>query len=168
MPPRPLFNSVAEIWFYYLCAVVPATRVIKVDGPLTLQGLHPGARLSNHWEKLGIASLAVMLAFARECPATAATESARKALGARAFQAWRALPRETPAGFDDRLMAVFEHLPRAGLPALGGRGFQVLARLIGVKPAARVLRRWQRPPYREIQTLPDGEFARLADALPAP
>ncbi|MCX6954350.1 MAG: glycosyltransferase family 2 protein [Verrucomicrobia bacterium] len=167
MAPSPLFNSVAEIWFYYLCAVVPSTRIVKVDAPLTLQGVHPGVRLSSYWEKLALGSLAVMLAFARDCPATPATESARRALAARAFLAWRALPHGTPRAFDDRQMAVFDRLPRPPLSVLGGGSFQLLARLLGLRGAAALLRRWQRPSYEKIRTLPPGEFARLAAQLPS-
>jgi hypothetical protein len=166
MPPSPLFNSVAEIWFYYLCAVTPA-RVVKVDGPLTLQGIHAGPRLSSHWEKLGLGSLAVMLAFARQCPATAGTAPARRALAERAFLAWRALPHDTPQAFEDRQMAVFSHLPRPPLAALGGKFFRLLAHAFGARGAAALLRRWQRPAYEKIRTLPPGEFARLAAQLPS-
>lgn len=167
MPPSPLFNSVAEIWFYYLCAVVPTTRIVKVDAPLTLQGIHPGVRLSSYWEKLALGSLAVMLAFAHDCPATTLTEPARRALAARAFLAWRALPHGTPLEFDERQMSVFHRLPRPSLTVLGGRSFQLLARLLGARTAAALLRRWQRPSYETIRTLPPGEFARLAAQLPS-
>jgi hypothetical protein len=166
MPPSPLFNPVAEIWFYCLCALAPA-RVAKVDGPLTLQGVHSGLRLSSHWEKLGLGSLAVMLAFTRDCPATAATEPARRALAERAFLAWRALPHGTPREFADRQMEVFLRLPRPPLAALGGKFFRLLARALGARGAARLLRRWQRPAYEKIRTLPPGEFARLAAQLPS-
>ena len=167
MAPDPLFNSVAEIWFYYLCAVAPATRIVKVDAPLTLQGIHPGVRLSSHWERLALGSLAVMLAFARDCPVNPDTEPARRALAARAFLAWRALPHGTPRAFDDRQMSVFDRLPRPPLAALGGRSFQLLALALGTRTAAALLRRWQRPAYEEIRTLPPGEFARLAAQLPS-
>jgi hypothetical protein len=165
MPPSPLFNSVAEIWFYYLCATVPATRIVKVDGPLTLQGVHHGERLSGHWEKLALGSLAVMLAFARDCPANLATEPVRRAIATRAFLAWRALPHGTPHEFDDRQMSVFAHLPPPPLTTLGGGCFQLLSLLLGVRRAATLLRRWQRPAYETIRTLPTGEFARFAAQL---
>jgi glycosyltransferase involved in cell wall biosynthesis len=167
MAPSLLFNPVAEIWFFYLCAVVPSTRVVKVDGPLTLQGLHPGVRLSHHWEKLGLGSLAVLLAFARNCPATAETEPARRRLAASVFRSWRALPHDTPHEFDERLMSVFAHLPRPALSELGRGSFQLVASLIGPRRAAALLRRWQRSSYDKISTLPPGEFARLAAQLPS-
>lgn len=166
MPPSPLYNSVAEIWFYYLCALIPSTRIVKVDGALTFQGIHPGARLSSHWEKLALGSLAVMLAFARNCPVNQTTETARRTIATRAFLAWRALPVGTPHEFNDRQRSVLAYLPLPPLAALGGTGFQVLARMLGVYPAATLLRRWQRPSYEKICTLPPGEFARLAAQLP--
>jgi hypothetical protein len=166
MAPDARFNPVAEIWFYYLCAVVSTTRIVKVAGYYTLQGLHPGVRLSSHWEKLGVASLAVMLAFVRHCPVTPGTEEARRKFAARAFLSWRALPHGTPRDFDDRLMSVFQHLPAPPVSVLGGRAFQWLTRFLGLRLAAAFLRRWQRPPYTRIATLPPGEFQRLAAQLP--
>ena len=168
MPPAPSFNSVAEIWFYYLCAAAGPAKVVKCDGPLTLQGLHLGVRRSSHWEKLALGSLAVMQSFARHCTCDTRTLPARTALAERVFLAWRALPPDSPAAFQDRLLAVLDHLPPLPVSLCGGQAFRALASVLGLRAAARLLRRWQRPSYDKIRTLPPGEFARLADQLPRP
>lgn len=160
--PSPLFNAVAEIWFYYLCAAAGPARIVKCDGALTLQGVHPGVRLSSHWEKLALGSLAVLEGCARHTPIGDTFSPWRLAIAERAFLAWRALPYDTPANYQNRLLAVCAALPSPLLARLGGRGFQILARLVGRRTAARLLRRRQRPSYEAIRTLPPGEFARLA------
>jgi len=164
--PSPHFNAVAEIWFYYLCAAAGPARIVKCDGALTLQGIHRGVRLSSHWEKLALGSIAVLQAFARDCPPTPQTEPARAALAERLFLAWRALPPDTPAAVQDRWLAALDRLPSPSLARCGGSGFRWLARVFGPRPAARWLRRCQRPPYDRIRTLPPGEFERLASLLP--
>src|SRR5260221_11379023 len=58
-PPLPQYNSVAEIWFYFICAHLPA-RVEKVDGHFAIGGLHENARITSHWEILALGSLAIM------------------------------------------------------------------------------------------------------------
>ncbi len=166
VPPSPHFNAVAEIWFYYLCAAARPARIVKCDGPLTLQGLHPGIRLSSHWEKLAVGSLAVLQAFARLCPVTKDTELFRSVLAERLFLAWRALPYDTPAAVQNRFLAALDTLPAPPLNRCGGTAFGWLARLSGRRLAALCLRRFQRPSYQQIQTLPPGEFARLANLLP--
>jgi hypothetical protein len=166
VPAAPEFNAVAEIWFYYLCAAARPARIVKCDGAFTLQGIHPGVRLSSHWEKLALGSLAVLQAFARLCPATTETAPFRRVLAERLFLAWRALPYDTPAAVQTRFLAALARLPEPPLSRCGGALFGWVARLAGRRPAARLLRRFQRPSYHAIQTLPPGEFARLANLLP--
>lgn len=92
-PPSPRHNPVAEIWFYHIAAI-RAARVVKVPGPHALIGRHPGERLTDHWERLGVASLAVMEDFARACPAGPDTAAARQLVAEKAFGSWRRLPRD--------------------------------------------------------------------------
>jgi hypothetical protein len=166
-PPSPLYNSVAEIWFYHNAAP-RSGRAVRVPGPHTIIGAHPGARLTNHWEKLGVASLAVMEAFARTCPDTQDATRARQFVAEKAFGAWRALPRDFNPEFCKRLLALWRKLGPGRMKKLGGRNFRVLAQLLGPLPAARVLHQFQSAPYAQIRTLADGEFERLLRALPAP
>jgi hypothetical protein len=166
--PSPLYNPVAEIWFYHNAAP-RAARVLKVAGPHTIIGRHPGARLTDHWEKLGVASLAVMEAFARTCPDTPATQHARQLVAEKAFLSWRRLPRGFSAEFCRRELAVWRRLSLARRPArLGGPLFQRLARVLGPVIAGRLLRRWQNQSYTACRTLDDDTLARLLAALPAP
>jgi hypothetical protein len=168
IPPSPLYNPVAEIWFYHNAAPRPA-RVIKVNGPLALIGRHPGARLTDHWERLGIASLAVMEAFARTCPNTPASAGARELVAEKAFRSWRRLPRGFCPEFCARELAVWRRLAREHrVERLGGPLFQKLARLLGPANAGRLLRRWQNQPYAACRTLDDDTLDRLLAALPPP
>jgi hypothetical protein len=167
-PPSPLYNPVAEIWFYHNAAPRPA-RIVKVPGPRAIVGLHPQARLTGHWERLAVASLAVQEAFARACPATPEAAPARQLVAEKAFGAWRRLPRGFPREFDRRLLGIWRRLNRAAdCRQLGGKGFQRLARLLGPVAAGRLLRRVQNQPYTRIRTIDDAAFHTLMDALPAP
>lgn len=165
-PPSPLYNAVAEIWFYHVCAPFPA-RVAKCPG-LALVGRHPGPRLTNHWEKLGVASLAVQEAFARACPLdTPEGREARSLAAAKAFAAWRRLPRGFSAEFSRRLLGLWRASPvPAPTDLLGGKSFRRLARLLGPELAARVFHRLQAGPYSACRTLDETSFANLLSRLP--
>lgn len=164
-PPSPLYNPVAELWFYHICAPFPA-RVVKCPG-FALIGQHAGARLTNHWEKLAVASLAVQEAFARTCPATPEARGARAHFAAKAFTAWRRLPRDFSPEFSRRLLRLFATSPvRPPLTALGGPFFRTVARLLGPVNAGRLLRRVQAGPYAGCRTLDDASLARLLATLP--
>jgi glycosyltransferase involved in cell wall biosynthesis len=151
-PPATAYNPVAEIWFYHVAAPF-ATKVVKVPGPHTLIGHHGGARLTNHWEKMGVASLAVMEAFDHSCPREEAHRHVRQLLGEKAFSSWRALPYDFCPEFDRRLLALWQRNPRGPLAALGGRRFCQLARWIGAAAAGRVFRRINGHNYRSCRTL---------------
>ena len=167
-PPSPLYNAVAEIWFYHICAPFPA-RVVKCPG-LALVGRHPGPRLTNHWEKLGVASLAVQEAFARTCPlGSPEGREARALAAAKTFLAWRRLPRGFSAEFSRRLLAIWKHSPApAEVRLLGGKSFLALARLLGAERAARLLHRFQAGPYSACRTLDDNALEALLARLPPP
>lgn len=167
-PPDPLYNPVAEIWFYHNAAI-HQSRTVKVLGPHTIIGSHPGTRLTNHWERLGVASLAVMEAFARTCPRTPATARARQLVAEKAFQAWRRLPRGFSRKFDRRELEVWRKLRQGrDTSMLGGKAFQLLARGLGPIVAARLLRRWQNGSYDDCRTMSGDELMRLIARLPKP
>lgn len=166
-PPSALYNPVAEIWFYHVCAPFPA-RVVKSPG-LALIGQHAGARLTNHWEKLAVASLAVQEAFARTCPTTAAAHAARTHFATKAFAAWRRLPRDFSPEFSQRLLRLFVASPdRPPLAMLGGSCFRAVAAVLGPVAAGRLFRRVQTGPYAGCRTLDDAALARLLATLPQP
>ncbi len=151
-PPSHLYNPVAEIWFYHVAAPIPA-KVIKVPGLHTIVGEHSGARLTNNWERLGVASLAVMEAFHRSCPRSESTAALRRLVGEKAFCSWRSLPYDFSPEFGRRLLAIWEQAPPGNLEALGGRKFEALARLLGPVVAGKALRRLRGRPYEASRTL---------------
>ena len=167
-PPSPLYNPVAEIWFYHNAAPRPA-GVVKVPGPHTIVGVHGGARLTSHWETLGVASLAVLEAFVRGCPDAREASRARQLVAEKSFNSWRRLPRGFSPEFAARELAVWRRLDRAGdLGRLGGRGFRAFARALGPVTAGRLLKLAQNGAYARCRTMDDASLKRLLDALPAP
>ena len=164
----PLYNPVAEIWFYHNAAIQPG-KVIKVPGNHTWIGQHGGARITNQWERMGVASLAVMEAFMRACPITPATRQVRELVAEKAFHSWRALPRDFSPDFQRRRLALWLAQPTAPLARLGGHRFQQLARWLGPVPAGRLLRRLRGHSYRSCQTLADpAQLDQWLGQLPAP
>ena len=165
-PPSPLYNPVAEIWFYHVCAPFPA-RVVKCEG-LALVGAHGEGRLTNHWERLAVASLAVMEAFARHCPVTPETAAARTKVAETAFLSWRRLPRDFSPHFAARHLDVWRRLsPRPAIRRLGGPAFQAASAILGAERAGRLFRR-RNADYASCRTLDDTSLARMLAQLPPP
>lgn len=159
-PPHRAYDPIAETWFYHQLSVLPA-RIRYVPGAWTIVGEPAGERISLNWERMAAGALRLGRAFMRTCPVTPATEAARRRVGLGAFATWRALPH----GFDgfpaDEFLAIWRAAPRAPNRALGGRGFQRLATLLGPERAARILKRLQRPAYAKIRTLDPVQLAAL-------
>jgi hypothetical protein len=166
-PPSPLYNPVAEIWFYHNAAPKPA-RVVKVPGFFTLIGSHEEARLTNHWERLGVASLAVMEAFARSVPDKPATAESRQRVGDKAFVSWRRLPRGFSPEICARHLSLWRRLSSGQTDQITGQNFARLARLIGPVNAGRLFRLWQNKPYREVRTVTDSGLEEMLGKLPVP
>jgi hypothetical protein len=167
-PPLPLYNPVAEIWFYSIAACRPAS-VVYVPGPRAIVGSHPGTRLTNHWERLGVASLAVQEGFAKTLPNTQESLHARQLAAEKAFTAWRRLPRGFSREFCARQLALWHNLHReTRRDKLGGRGFSILSRILGLVTAARLLQLAQNMSYARNRTMDDASFQRLLSALPPP
>ena len=164
-PPSPLYNPVAEIWFYHVCAPFPA-RIVKCPGT-ALVCSHAGARLTDHWERLPVASLAVQEAFARTCPATPSGLHAHAQFAAKAFGAWRRLPRNFSPEFCARQLALWQNSPvPAPRPLLGGPTFLAVARVLGITSAAWLFRCYQATPYATCRTLDDDALNALLHNLP--
>lgn len=167
-PPSRLYNPVAEIWFYYNAAPLPG-KTVYVAGPHTIIGKHAGTRLTNHWERLGVASLAVIEAFQRSCYSTTAEAVEARRLAAEAtFRAWRALPSGFAPVFAERLLEVSKKLGRPRSTHLGGPGFQLAAALLGPERSARLFPGRARQSYSAVRTLSDEAFATLLAQLPPP
>lgn len=166
--PTKHYNPVAEIWFYHLGAM-HAAKVIKVPGPHTIVGHHAGARLTGTWERLAIASLAVMEGFQRACPASPETAPARRLVGEKAFNSWRRLPYDFSPEFRRRMLDLWRRSPRGDLAALGGGKFATLARFLGPILAGWLLRRFTGQPYSASRRLKDDQtFPQSLAQLPAP
>lgn len=167
-PPSPLYNAVAEIWFYHNAAPRPA-RVVHVPGAHTIVGSHGDVRLTSHWERLAVASLAVMEAFTRSVPPTPEHHLVRTYVGEKAFRSWRRLPRGFHPEFESRLLRVWSALARGnGCATLGGRSFQIVGGVLGPVAAGRLFRRRQNQTYASCRTMKDAEFAQLLARLPVP
>jgi glycosyltransferase involved in cell wall biosynthesis len=168
-PPSPLYNAVAEVWLYQNAAPRPG-RVVRVPGAHTIIGNHAGARLTNHWERLAVASLAVMEAFARTCPAdTAEARRARELMGKIAFLSWRKLPPDFSPEFQIRQLSLFHRLlPLPELATLGGYRWRWLAVILGPVRAARLGKLIQAGSYEKSRTMDDVSFQQLLRSIPSP
>lgn len=165
-PPSSNYNAVAEIWFYHNAAV-KSGKAIFVPGATAIVGTHPGARLTRNWEKLGIASLAVMEAFARATSDQTGLHGVRQLVAEKAFNSWRRLPRDFSPEFCRRMVNLWQTLHReVRLDRLGGRWFQRLAFVIGPPAAAQIMRRMQIGLYEDCRTLNDEQFRNLLASIP--
>jgi len=93
----------------------------------------------------------------------------RQLLGEKAFNSWRALPRDFLPEFDRRLLGLWQRNPRGSVDALGGPRFRALAKLVGPALAGRWLRWLQGRRYQDCRTLADlAELEQMMATLPAP
>ena len=159
-----VFDPVGDVWLLYNLAIYPA-QIQKVAGHYSIYGEHEQERYTSHWEKLGVASLAVTLAFIKNCPDEDATLEARKLVGQAAFISWRKLPKNFNAEFEAKVLEIWEKSPKGNLADLGGHFFQRLAEIVGAKKAAFVLRQLQRPDYSKIQTVTPEELQAMMSGL---
>lgn len=164
VPPDRRMDSAGDVWLYYNLAPTPG-RAVKVPAALTAIGSHEESRYSQHWEKLGVASLLLAESFMARCPATPATHNVRRLVGECAFNSWRRLPRDYPAPYLNRVLAVWRSAPRGGAAALGGPLFQLLSRLLGPATAGWILRR-RNGTYAACRTLDVPAFSQLLAAMP--
>lgn len=155
-----IFDSVGDVWTYYNLAIYPA-KIIKVDGYYTIGTKHDQDRFTDHWEKLGVSSLALMLAFIENCPKTQLTLMARQYVGECAFISWRKLPNKFNSAFEKMMLTIYKNAPKTQISKLGGKKFQFLAKIIGVKNAGRIFRYLQRPDYSKIRTISTQELQSL-------
>ncbi len=166
-PPSRLYNPVAEIWFYHNAAPRPG-RIIRVPGPHTIIGNHPGVRLTSNWERMAIASLAVMEAFVRTVPDSSQTATARRLVGEVAFRSWRGLPRGFSPTFEERELQITRRLAPGYSGGSGGGLFKLASLCLGRERAGRLSRRIRGKSYSSCRTLSDGDVARQLAQLPPP
>lgn len=164
-PPDARFNPIAEVWFYFQASLRPG-RVIKAPGLHTWIGVHPGPRISGHWEKMGFAAVALTSAFLAACPRTETTRAARQALASSSFQAWRASPYDYCPAYHQRLLSFWRMAPDPSAAARGGPGFRRLAALLGPVRAGLLLRRLRGHAYASCRTVDEVTLRTLAANLP--
>jgi glycosyltransferase involved in cell wall biosynthesis len=155
--PHRAFDPAGDVWLYYNLCIFPA-KIVKLDRALTAVGVHTEDRYSRHWEKIAIASLAIMEAFAAHCPKDEDTEHARTIAGECAFDSWRRLPRGFHSDFQKRFLRLWKNASHGPMENLGGPFFQKLAKLFGPIGAGRCLR-LRNEPYRRVRTASDADFA---------
>lgn len=165
--PRPFFNPVAEIWYYHKGAVHPG-RVRRLPGPHAIVGQHSRGRITDRWERLGVASLSVMEHFFADPPAGPRLREARARVSANAFAAWRRHPWGMPPALQRRFLRVWRAGRDPALAPEGTAGFRRLASLVGALPAAWLLRRLRNPAYRRIRTLDARALDALLASTPSP
>ncbi len=151
-----------DVWLYYNLLGQPAV-VAKLDAALTATGPHEELRYSQHWEKLGAASLLVAERFQQSCPLIPQTLKAHMLVGVVAFESWRRLPRDFHPDYTDRLLQVSRRAPQAPIAQLSGRKFRLIARLLGRANAGHLLR-LKNARYEKCRTLAPAELERLLGA----
>ena len=164
VPEHRIFDSVGDVWIYYNLALYPA-KIIKVDGYYTIGTQHNDERFTQHWEKLGIASLALMSVFIKNCPKNEDTLKVREQVGECAFMSWRRLPTHFNQTFENMMLNIWRNSPKTSCSRLGGRNFKLLAKIVGVENAAYILRWIQRPNYSKIKTVSESELKELVNQL---
>lgn len=166
-PPRSSFNPVAEIWFYHKAAVIPIT-IKRIPGPHAIVGRHPQGRLTDQWEKLGIASLSVMEHFIADTPPGPLAAAARSLVAARAFGSWRRQPCGMPRDLQKRYLKLWRTARTAATSSGDTASFRAAARLFGALPVAWLLRRMRNASYPSIRTLDERTLRELMQTTPPP
>jgi len=146
--PSPKYNPIAEIYFYLVCSLVPA-NVGKCLG-LAITGIHPGVRITNNWEPMGLGSLSMMEAFVHSAPNTSAGLISKRYIAEAAFFAWRKLPYDYPVSVRKRYRSIAKYASHKQLRETGGNFFQFISKLLGPFTSAAVLRRLRGKPYKAV------------------
>jgi hypothetical protein len=159
LPPRPLYNPVAEVWFYHVCAYQPGV-VQKVAGPRAIIGIHDASRITGTWERLAIGSLALMEDSLAVMKRRKLDIKLQTMLAEVALRSWRRLPRDFHPEFGEGLLRIAAAANNLDSAAVGGPLFGLLTQILGVQLAARVLR-FRAGPYQRCRTMSDEEWVRL-------
>ena len=159
-PPLSQYNPVAELWFYYVCAHMPG-RVQKVERSRAVIGVHGDSRITNHWETLGLGSLAVMEDYLTSIAKLPNSKRLTQMLSEVAFRSWRRLPRDFHRVFVDRMLAIASAAKNLDSSRSGGPLFQILAGLFGDRRSAEWLKSLRGHSYDSCRTMTDDEWERL-------
>lgn len=160
VPLHQIFNPIGEVWFYYNLCTRPA-NIVSVPKVLTFVSRYEGVRITNNWEKLGVASLALMKSFMAKTQNKPEAGYARTLISKAAFSAWRKLPRNFNSDLEKEFLSVWKAAHTSESKGLGGAGFQTLAHIIGPVLAAKVLKTYQRPGYKKLATMSEQSLEAL-------
>jgi glycosyltransferase involved in cell wall biosynthesis len=152
IPMHRAYDPAGDIWLYYNLSIYPAF-ILKQAGAYAIIGAHTEKRYSHEWEVLGAAALGIAKKFIASCPKTPETLAARSTLAKVTFNTWRALPYDMHPEYDSLAYTVWQSLPAVPAKKLGGKYFQLLAKILGVRIAARCIRRIKRPAYKSVQSI---------------
>jgi hypothetical protein len=162
IPASAAYNPIAEVWFYTVASVRPAV-VAYVPGPHALSGIHGGERITNNWERMAVAWLALLEAFVKAAPNHGKVS---ELVAANAFTSWRGLPRDFSPECRNRFFAAWEQLTRGTTPHLGGKYFSALAGLLGPRLAGETMRLLRNGSYERHRTVTDHAFAQMLRSIP--
>ena len=163
LTPSARYNSIAEIYFYYVCSLQPA--LIRKCPGLAIIGAHAGLRITNHWEPMGFAALAIMEQFMSIIPNTCEGTRAKTFICQAAFHTWRALPYDFPVIVRRRFMRVAMHTTRQHLCGVGGNYFRILSYIFGPFTTGAILRRIRGAPYSKLRSLSNNQLDLLVENL---
>lgn len=151
------YDSIGEVWFYYNLAVFEA-KIIKINEPLTLSINHTAERLTNHWERLGLCALSLMKDFVHYCPENQPyTADTKKYVSKLAFHSFRRLPYNLYTPMQYAYLDIWEKLGMIK-ETNGGRKFMLIAKILGYRNAAIVLKYIQHIDYKKISSITHEEL----------
>jgi len=151
------FDSIGEVWFYYNLAPYDA-KIIKINEPLTIVIHHEDSRLTNHWERLGLCALSLMLQFKDLHPKDEpfANETV-KLVAQAAMQTFRGLPFNIYRPFQYAFLDLWKSLGgKEDLKA--GAKFKMVANIIGTANTAILFKYLTWNDYHKIKTITKEEL----------
>lgn len=151
------YDSIGEVWFYYNLAPFEA-KIIKTSDVLAIIVNHQEFRLTNHWERLGLCALALMIRFGQNIPTNLPySKETIYYVGRAAFNTFRGLPFNIYEPFQRAFLKIWEDLGAEAIDD-GGKKFMFIAKFIGFKNAAIIFKYIRRNNYNRIKTITNDEL----------
>ncbi len=156
----PFYNPVGEVWIYFNLAAFPAS-LVHVPQVLSYVRKHSETRISNHWERMGMAGWALSRIFLKKLPEDLRKKELLKVIHLKEFHNYRKLPRNYHALYEHLNVQSWRYQLKVFEDKLGGRFFTPIVQFLGPAPAANLFRRLQRPDYSTIATVTREELNAL-------
>lgn len=158
------YDSIGDIWLNYNLSPYPA-KIILIKEPLTIVINHVNERLTNHWERLGLCALSLMLNFVKHHPKNEPyTEDAKKHVGQMAFYTFIGLPFNIYKPFQYSFLTVWKLLGKARV-INAGRKFKLISPIMGIVNAAIFVKYISRNDYQKIKTIELSELKEKSDLI---